>query len=45
LQRPGLSISRGVVEEHGGKIEAKNNTDGGAGFLVRISHGQKQRGL
>jgi signal transduction histidine kinase len=26
----GLAIARGIVEAHGGRIEAENNTGGGA---------------
>jgi two-component system nitrogen regulation sensor histidine kinase GlnL len=32
----GLSIVRGIVEAHGGKIEARNRRFGGAAFTVRL---------
>ena len=33
----GLSICRGIIETHGGTIWAKNGTDGGALFVVRLA--------
>ena len=34
---PGLCISKSIVEAHGGKIWAENNSDGkGASFSFRI---------
>lgn len=32
----GLSICKGLVEAHGGRIEAKNRPDGGARLLVKL---------
>ena len=32
----GLSICRAIVEAHGGQINARNNTDGGATFTFTI---------
>jgi signal transduction histidine kinase len=32
----GLSISRSIVEAHGGRLEAKNSPDGGANFYFTI---------
>jgi len=32
----GLSISRSIVEAHGGRLEAKNNPNGGANFYFTI---------
>ncbi len=32
----GLSISRGIVQDHGGTIEAANRPDGGACFTIRL---------
>ena len=33
----GLSICQGIIETHGGTIWAKNGTDGGAYFVVRLA--------
>lgn len=35
----GLSISRTIVEAHGGKMWAKNNPDGGASFFFTVPQG------
>lgn len=35
----GLAISRDIVEKHNGRIEARNNPDGGACFRIRIPVG------
>ncbi len=32
----GLAVSRRIVEEHGGAIEAANNVDGGASFTILL---------
>jgi len=32
----GLAIAKGLVESHGGNVEAANGTDGGAVFTVRL---------
>lgn len=36
----GLSISRGLVEAHGGSLIAENRTHGGARFIIRLPLGQ-----
>jgi signal transduction histidine kinase len=38
----GLTIARTIVEEHGGTIDARNNTDGGATFTVTLPCGDTQ---
>ncbi len=35
----GLTIAYGIVQEHGGHITATNHPDGGAVFVVELSHG------
>jgi signal transduction histidine kinase len=32
----GLSISRSIIEDHGGEIRAENKSGGGAGFTISI---------
>ncbi|MCX5692316.1 MAG: ATP-binding protein [Candidatus Omnitrophica bacterium] len=32
----GLSICKGIIEAHGGKIMAKNNPDRGMAFIITI---------
>ena len=32
----GLSISRTIIESHGGRIWAENNEEGGASFFFRV---------
>lgn len=41
----GLSICYGIVKEHGGEIEARNATEGGAALLVRLPAGGKPEPL
>jgi signal transduction histidine kinase len=33
----GLSLVYGIVETHGGQIEARNNPEGGAAFIIELS--------
>ena len=40
----GLFISKSIIEEHGGKIWAQNNANGGATFSFTIPSGQEQPG-
>ncbi|MCR4336736.1 MAG: ATP-binding protein, partial [Candidatus Omnitrophica bacterium] len=37
----GLSISRSIVEAHGGRLDAENNSDRGATFYFTISVNMK----
>ncbi|MBF0384350.1 MAG: PAS domain-containing protein [Candidatus Omnitrophica bacterium] len=37
----GLSISRSIIEAHGGRLEAKNNPDSGANFYFTLPVGKK----
>jgi len=39
----GLAITRGIIEAHGGTIEAGNRPGGGARFLIRLPAEQRQR--
>ncbi|MFN0122321.1 MAG: ATP-binding protein [Blastocatellia bacterium] len=39
----GLPVSRRIVEEHGGRLVAVNNNEGGATFLVYLPRRQKQQ--
>ncbi len=39
----GLSISRGIVELHGGSIHAENKKTGGARFLILLPVGTKEK--
>jgi signal transduction histidine kinase len=32
----GLSVSRSIIEAHGGRISAENDPDGGAIFFIEI---------
>jgi two-component system sensor histidine kinase KdpD len=40
----GLSISKGIVEAHGGRIAARNNADGGATFIVTLPLAEGENG-
>jgi len=37
----GLSVSYGIVAEHGGKLRAENRPEGGAAFTVELPSGEK----
>jgi two-component system sensor histidine kinase KdpD len=37
----GLSITRGLVEAHGGRITAENRTRGGISFVIRLPIGER----
>ncbi|MCL4395398.1 MAG: sensor histidine kinase KdpD [Chloroflexi bacterium] len=37
----GLSIARGLVEAHGGRITAENRTRGGISFIIRLPVGER----
>jgi signal transduction histidine kinase len=41
----GLYISKSIIEEHGGKIWAQNNANGGATFSFTIPSSQQHLGL
>ena len=36
----GLTIARTIIDAHGGTIEARNNPDGGATFIVTLHAAQ-----
>jgi len=38
----GLSVSRGIVEQHGGEVGAENRAGGGACFVVRLPRAEQQ---
>jgi signal transduction histidine kinase len=40
----GLTISRGIVEKHGGRIAVHNRSGGGASFVVHLPEGEMDQG-
>ena len=38
----GLAISRSIIEAHGGRLWAENNTGGGATFTFTLPVGERQ---